>query len=95
MANTQVVGAPKSYGLDKLNRWLREREMLLGPVVYIGDGGSSTAGVFDLEKPRLKAGFAKVSLKVGAACVLQPGTALVCEGHAYIAGVLQPVCVAR
>lgn len=95
MANTQVVGAPKAYGLDKLNQWLREREMLLGPVVDLGDGGSSTAGVFDLEKPRLKTGFAKISLKIGATCVLQPGSTLVCEGHAYIAGVLQPVCVSR
>jgi hypothetical protein len=79
MANTQIVGAPKSYGLDKLNAWIKEKERLLGPLIEIGDGGAVTAARFDLDKPRLKTGFAFVSLK----------------GDAYITGVLKPVCLWR
>ncbi|WP_425989815.1 hypothetical protein [Brevundimonas sp. TWP2-3-2] len=95
MANTQIVGAAKSYGLEKLNQWIKEREMLLGPVIDIDDGGASTAAEFDLEAPRVRAKWAKVSLKVGTQCVLQPGAVLIAEGRAYIAGVLQPVCLSR
>jgi hypothetical protein len=95
MANTQIVGAPKSYDLSKLNAWIKEKERLLGPLIEIGDGGAVTAARFDLDKPRLKTGFAFVSLKVGGACVSPGGVTSAGQGDAYITGVLKPVCLWR
>ena len=95
MPNTQIVGAAKSYGLDKLNTWISERERLLGPLIEIADGGAQTSARFDLDKDRVRSSFSRVSLKVGSQCVALGGATLVGEGEAYIAGVLMPVCVWR
>ena len=95
MPNTQIVGASRAYGLDSLNDWIKENEQLLGPLVRIGDGGSATAAEFDLAPGRLKAKFAKLSLKVGDASVVAQDHELVCEGEAYIVNQLMPVCVTR
>lgn len=95
MPNMIVVGADKGYGLDQLNQWISEQEKTLGPITAIGDGGGKTAATFDVRKPLVTAGFAKVSPKVGATCVPSGGQTLICAGHAYIAGALMPVCVWR
>ena len=95
MANTQTVGASKAFGLDDLNQWVSEREQLLGPIIEMGDGGTATAGVFDQDRPRVKSKFAKVSLKVGNACVVGAGKTLIGEGEAYILDQLMPVCLTR
>lgn len=95
MANTQTIGADRAFGLDDLNTWIAQHDQLLGPIVDIADGGTATAGVFDLSKPRVKAKFARVSQMVGGVCVLGAGETKICEGEAYIATVLLPVCVSR
>ncbi len=95
MPNTQIVGANKAYGLHELNQWISEQEQILGPIVDIADGGVATAGEFDLYEPRVKTKFARVALKVGAACVLDDDLELITEGQAYLSGVLMDVCLAR
>jgi hypothetical protein len=95
MANTQTVGADKALSLTQLNQWISENEQILGPVLEIENGGVATAVVFNLAKPRPQDKFARVSLKVGAQCIVPGGHLLVCSGHAYVSGALQAVCVTR
>ncbi|WP_421931866.1 hypothetical protein [Phenylobacterium sp.] len=100
MADVRVVGASKDLDLALLNTWIGQRERLMGPVVGVGagqtpEGQPETAVSLDLDQPRPKKNFAKVKLKVGGAAVVAPDQVLVCEGQAYISGVLSDVFLVR
>ncbi len=95
MADTHIVGAKKTYSLPELNQWISEQEMQLGPIVNIADGDDCTAGEFNILGALPTSKFARVALKVGAACVLDDDLELITEGQAYLSGVLMDVCLAR
>ena len=89
-------GASKAFDLTQLNQWVCEREGILGPITALADGGTATAGHFDTTKPRPAPGkCARVFIKVGAACVLDPNMTELFHGQAYINNLLRDVCVGR
>lgn len=100
MADVRVLGVAKDLDLAALNKWIAQRERTLAPVVATGEGETAggsqeTAVSFDLDQPTRKSKFAKVKLKVGDAVVVAPDETLVCEGKAYISGVLTAVFLVR
>ena len=90
------AGADKGFDLTQLNVWIAQREGIRGPITAIQDGVTGTAASFDGTKPRPpKAKRAKVFIKVGAACVLDPNMTELFHGQAYVNNVLRDVCVGR
>lgn len=95
MSRIEIIGAETTLALDDLSTWVAQREQTMrAPVVGIGDGGDNTAVSFDRAQGIPKK-FAKVSLKVGATCVVAGDETLACDGQAYISGTLTDVCVTR
>lgn len=91
-----IVGADKSYNLTQLNQWVAQEEQIIGPITEIDDGGACTAAGFDEQQSCPDDDkLARIYLSVGGQAVAPPGKTIVCQGRAYVSGVLMEVFAVR
>ena len=94
MAKPKIIGADKAFSLTDLNKYVKQQEEQLGPLIEIGNNGDQTLLTIDMDPdPPVK--FAVIVPVLGGVVTLPPGTAKICEGKVFITNLLVDAVAAR
>ena len=74
---------------------MRGGEALLGPIVQIGNDGTQTAGTFDVNNPANPSSPIRSVVKITTTGNAPAGATKLCDGWAFVSGVVQRVVVYR
>jgi len=83
MATLVPIGFDKVEPLDKLNDFVAQQEEQFGPLIGIGnDGSTQTVLTFDMDQDSPT----NHAVIVPAGGALPPGSTVICQGAVFIAG---------